>query len=191
MTHRDFGDIIGDWDYSELPPNILLGRDCWLERKSSFAAFRSERQPGLVLGDRVRVYTWATFNIEETGLVEVGADSILVGPTFMCAERIVLGARVFVSYQVTIADSDFHPLDPEERKRDAIAVSPFGDRSKRPPFVSRPVIIEDDVEIGIGAILLKGVRIGHGAQIGAGAVITSDVPPGALMVGNPARQSPE
>lgn len=191
MTHRDFGDIIGDWDYSELPGNILLGRDCWLERKSSFAAFRSERQPGLILGDRVRIYTWATFNIEQAGLVEVGPDSILVGPTFMCAERIVLGSRVFVSYQVTIADSDFHPLDPEERKRDAIAVSPFGDRSQRPPFVSRPVIIEDDVEIGIGAIVLKGVRIGQGAQIGAGAVITSDVPPGALMVGNPARQLPE
>ena len=51
------------------------------------------------------------------------------------------------------------------------------------------VVIEDDVLIGIGAIVLKGVRICRGARVGAGAVITADVPPGAVMIGNPARPS--
>ena len=48
-------------------------------------------------------------------------------------------------------------------------------------------MIEDDVWIGIGAIVLKGVRIGKDARIAAGSVVTTNVPPGATVVGNPAR----
>jgi acetyltransferase-like isoleucine patch superfamily enzyme len=179
--------LTGAWDYAELPANVRIGDDCWLERKSSFGSFRSERNPGLVLGDRVRVYTWATFNIEPAGCVEIGDDSVLVGPVFMCSAQITVGRRVLISYNVTIADADFHPVDPELRKQDAIANAPFGDRSRRPPFVSRPVIIGDDVWIGIGAIVLKGVRVGHGARIGPGTVVTRDVPAGCAVAGNPAR----
>jgi len=50
------------------------------------------------------------------------------------------------------------------------------------------IVIEDDVWIGFGATVMKGVTIGSGAIIGAAAVITKDVPPFAIMVGNPARQ---
>jgi acetyltransferase-like isoleucine patch superfamily enzyme len=53
------------------------------------------------------------------------------------------------------------PTDPELRKADAIANSPQGDRSQRPAISHRPVVIEDDVWIGIGAMILKGVRIGN------------------------------
>jgi acetyltransferase-like isoleucine patch superfamily enzyme len=189
MTSGEFGNIIGEWDYSRLPRNVVIGEDCWFEREGSFGSFRSERRPGLVFGNRVRVYAWTTFNVESTGVIEIGDDCLLVGATFMSAGQIVLGKRVILSYQVVIADSDFHPLDPEERKRDAVANAPGGDRSQRPPYVSKPVVIEDDVQIGIGAIVLKGVRIGRGARVGAGAVIAADVPAGAVMVGNPARPS--
>ena len=183
----DVGEITGQWDYSQLPAGIRIGRDCFLERRSSFSDFRSEQSPGLVLGDRVRVYTWTTFNVEPTGIVEIGDDTILVGAVFMCAERIVIGRRALVSYHVTIADSDFHPRDPVLRRQDAVACAPFGDASQRPPIVSRPVLIGDDVQIGIGAIILKGVTIGDGARVGPGAVVTSDVPAGSSVAGNPAR----
>jgi acetyltransferase-like isoleucine patch superfamily enzyme len=119
--------------------------------------------------------------------LEVGDDSVLVGAVFMCAESIHIGRRVIISYNVTIADSDFHPHDPELRKQDAMANAPAGDRSRRPAVVARPVVIEDDAWIGIGAIILKGVRVGRGARVGAGAVVTRDVPAGASVVGNPAR----
>jgi acetyltransferase-like isoleucine patch superfamily enzyme len=135
----------------------------------------------------VQIYTWSTFNIETTGSIEIGDDSILVGPVFMCASRIQLGRRVILSYSVTIADSDFHPLDPAERRLDAIANAPFGDRSRRPNIITQPVIIGDDVWVGIGAIILKGVTIGQGARIGAGAVVSRDVPAGTEVEGNPAR----
>jgi maltose O-acetyltransferase len=52
---------------------------------------------------------------------------------------------------------------------------------------SPPVVIEDDVWIGARVIILPGVRIGRGAIVGAGAIVTRDVPPYAICVGNPAR----
>ncbi len=187
----EFDELTGRWNYATLPANVHLGHDCWIERKASFERFRSQQQLGLALGDRVRVYTWTTFNVEPTGVVEVGDDSILVGAMFMCNQRISIGRRVIISYNVTIADSDFHPRDPAQRRQDAIANSPFGDKSQRPAILSRPVVIEDDAWIGIGAIILKGVRIGRGARIGAGSVVTSDVPAGVTVAGNPARPAVE
>ena len=56
------------------------------------------------------------------------------------------------------------------------------------PIERAPVAIEDDADIGVGAIVLPGVRIGRGAQIGAGSVVTSDVEPYAVVAGVPARK---
>ena len=187
MTPEEFAEIEGTWDYGTLPANVRLGSGCWIERKESFQRFRSSRDPGLVLGTNVRVHTWTVFNVDPTGQLEVGDDCVLVGATFMCADRISLGRGVVVSDHVTIADSDFHPLDPDARKLDAIANAPFGDRSERPPIKTRPVVIGDGVWIGIGAIILKGVTIGRNARIGAGAVVVRDVPEGGHVAGNPAK----
>lgn len=55
------------------------------------------------------------------------------------------------------------------------------------PLAFAPVVIEDGADIGTGAILLPGVRIGVRAQVGAGAVVTHDVPAGQVFAGNPAR----
>jgi acetyltransferase-like isoleucine patch superfamily enzyme len=183
----DISELTGAWDYSTLPANVVLGRDCFLERKASFERFRSERQPGLIFGDRVRAYTWCAFNLEPTGRLTVGNDTTLVGPVFMCADQITIGSNVIISYSVTIADCDFHPKDPRLRLQDAIANAPGGDKSQRPALITKPVVIEDNVLIGIGAILLKGVHIGRSARIGAGAVVTSDVAAGAFVEGNPAQ----
>jgi acetyltransferase-like isoleucine patch superfamily enzyme len=183
----DVAEITGTWDYGTLPANVRIGAGCFLERKDSFRRFRSTHNPGLILGDRVTAYTWTEFNVEPTGILEVGDETILVGAVFMCAGSIRIGPRVVVSYNVTIADCDFHPRDPDLRKQDALANAPFGDRSQRPPLVVRPVVIEDDAWIGIGAILLKGVHIGARARIAAGAVVAADVPADATVAGNPAR----
>jgi acetyltransferase-like isoleucine patch superfamily enzyme len=57
----------------------------------------------------------------------------------------------------------------------------------RAPLDFAPVVIEDDADLGVGAVVLPGVRIGRGAQIGAGAVVTRDVPSYSVVAGNPAR----
>lgn len=183
----DARELTGQWDYSTLPSNVRIGEGCYLEGRGSFNRFRSKHDPGLVLGHRVKVYNWAALSVEPEGYLEVGDDSTLVGPVFWCGHRIIIGRRVIISYNVMIADGDFHPKDPVLRRADAIAVSPNGDANLRPPIEYRPVVIEDDVRIGIGAIILKGVTVGAGANIWPGAVVSRDVPAGATIAGNPAR----
>lgn len=73
-----------------------------------------------------------------------------------------------------------------------IITSSHGEEGKNTPILhSRlefaPVRIEDDCDIGVGAIILPGVTIGRGAQVGAGAVVSKDLPPYAVAVGMPAR----
>ena len=104
----------------------------------------------------------------------------------MCMKSIRIGAGCHISYNVTISDCDFHPIEIEARRRDTIAVAPSGDRARRPPFPAKPVVIGRDVWIGTGAIILKGVTIGDGAAIAPGAVLARDVAPGACATGNPA-----
>jgi acetyltransferase-like isoleucine patch superfamily enzyme len=87
---------------------------------------------------------------------------------------------------VTIVDSDFHPLDPAQRAMDCEALAPDG-HGQRPRVEAKPVIIEDNVWVGFGAAILKGIRIGRGAIVGAGSVVTRDVPACTFVAGNPAR----
>jgi acetyltransferase-like isoleucine patch superfamily enzyme len=179
--------VTGEWDYATLPANVHLGRDCWIERPQSFERFRSTRVPGAVFGDGVRVYGWTVFNVEPSGVVSVGDETVLVGAVVICQQEIIVGRRVVVSYQVMIADSDFHPRDPAQRRLDAEGSAPSGDPRDRPPIESRPVRIGDGAWVGIGAIILKGVEVGPGARVGAGAVVARDVPAGSTVEGNPAQ----
>jgi acetyltransferase-like isoleucine patch superfamily enzyme len=177
------------WDDGPLPPGVRVGKDVHFERHAvSLRRYRSEREIGLDIGDGVRVYTWTEFSIEPEGAIVVGPRSVLVGGLFMCAERIEIGADAVISYDVTIADCDFHPIEPVARRNDSVAISPDSHLAQRAPLVTAPVVIEDGAWIGIGAVVLKGVRIGAGARVEAGAVVTRDVPPGATVVGNPARE---
>ncbi|HEX9504851.1 MAG TPA: hypothetical protein VGA62_02480, partial [Acidimicrobiia bacterium] len=58
---------------------------------------------------------------------------------------------------------------------------------ERPPIPRKPVVIDDDVWIGPNAAILKGVRVGAGAFVEPGALVTEDVPAGARVLGNPAK----
>lgn len=64
----------------------------------------------------------------------------------------------------------------------------YGLSNMRQTVVTKPVSIEDDVWIGSNAVILPGVRIGRGAVVGAGAVVTRDVAPGSIVAGVPARE---
>jgi len=77
-----------------------------------------------------------------------------------------------------------------------IITSSHGEAGRDVPILSSPielapVFIEDDCDIGVGATILPGVRIGRGAQVGAGAVVTEDVPPYSVAMGVPARVTRE
>ena len=105
----------------------------------------------------------------------IGTGFGMTGGTICAEESITIGDYVVVGANTTITDTDFHPLDPALRRRDPLAGQ------------TRPVIIEDDVFIGMNCLILKGVTLGAGSVIGAGSVVTRSIPPGVIAAGNPAR----
>ena len=177
--------IPGDWNEAIIPSNIVAGTNTCIDSSACFGAYRATGAVGLRTGSNVTLWR-AILGVEGDGLIEIGDDSCVTAALLTCTSRITIGRRVFVGAGATITDSDFHPLSPIGRIIDSIAVSPGGDRAKRPAFGSAPVVIEDDVWIGFNATVLKGVRIGKGAVVYPGAVVTRDVPPGTAVAGNPA-----
>jgi acetyltransferase-like isoleucine patch superfamily enzyme len=107
--------------------------------------------------------------------LKIGDDFAMTGGTICAAERIVIGNRVAIGANSTIVDTDFHPLDPQERRLQPQSAK------------TAPVVIEDDVFIGMNCLILKGVTIGQGSVVGAGSVVTKDVAPFTVVAGNPAR----
>ncbi|PYI72815.1 MAG: acyltransferase [Verrucomicrobia bacterium] len=105
----------------------------------------------------------------------------------MAEEKIEIGSYCLVSWNVGIADSDFHPLEPAQRLIDAQALAPyFKNRPSRPKLKTGPVKICDNVWIGMNAVILKGVTIGENSVVAAGSVVTKSVGPNTVVAGNPA-----
>ncbi len=108
----------------------------------------------------------------------VGNRSFIgAGSTFSVAKSITIGDDVLIAGHCTVSDYSAHPVDPEKRIA-GVQVDPED---------VRPVRIENKAWLGKGAMILPGVTIGEGAVVGAAAVVTKDVPPGHICVGNPAR----
>jgi acetyltransferase-like isoleucine patch superfamily enzyme len=174
-----------DWYNGRIPANISAGPNTKIDSAACFKAYRAVGPTGLRTGANVTL--WGPgLAVEGQGCLEIGDDSYVLGALFTCTARITIGRRVFVATGATLTDSDFHPVAPGSRLFDVIAISPVGDRSRRPPFGTGPIVVEDDVWIGFNATILKGVRIGAGAVVFPGAVVTRDVPAGARVAGNPA-----
>lgn len=117
--------------------------------------------------------------------VVVGARSILTGPIRIVADLnpVTIGKFCSIAPDVAVWES----LHNHERISTFFVVSEiFGDNFRRDLASKGPVRIGNDVWIGVRAIVLSGVTIGDGAVIGAGAVVTKDIPPYAIAVGQPA-----
>lgn len=103
------------------------------------------------------------------------------------AAEIRMGDRVLISHLCTIMDNLTHPTDKFERRVQAQHLMEQGFPKDDFNLGERPIVIEDDVLIGCHCLVLRGVTIGQGAVIGAGSVVTSDIPPNTVFAGNPAR----
>ncbi len=105
--------------------------------------------------------------------ISIGENTGISGGVVYAALRVEIGRDCLLGADVMVLDNDFHPLDPGGRRQN----------TQREAIGAAPVIIEDNVFIGTGARILKGVRIGRDSVIGAGAIVTRDVPPGSVVVG--------
>lgn len=177
---------VGQWVDGQLPANVRLGVNTVITGEHAFQRFQSTKEPGLAVGDHCTM-DGVHFALGKQGSISIGNYCYFSNAILLCELELQLGNYVVIGWNTTIADSDFHPLSPAARIHDAIACSPVGHGRPRPPITMRAVVIEDDVWIGPNVTILKGVRIGAGAFIEPGSLVTREVPPGARVLGNPAQ----
>lgn len=108
------------------------------------------------------------------------------GTRLWSGDSIIVGDRVMISHNVNVFDNQTHPLPPQARHEHFRHIVERGHPNKI-DLGDRPVRIDDDAWIAAGSIILKGVTVGRGAIVGAGSVVTHDVPPMTVVAGNPAR----
>jgi acetyltransferase-like isoleucine patch superfamily enzyme len=176
----------GRWMSGTLPPNARIGNGTLILGSHAFHRFLTKEDAGLEIGAGCTM-DGVHFAISGGGRVKIGDHCYFTNALLLCELEITIGSYVVMGWNATIADSDFHPIAPAERVADAVACSPLAQGRARPPILRERVIIEDDVWIGPNATILKGVRVGCGSFVEAGALVTRDVPPGVRIAGNPAR----
>jgi acetyltransferase-like isoleucine patch superfamily enzyme len=108
--------------------------------------------------------------------IKIGADTGISGGTICSAIGISIGAECLFGANVTVVDTDFHASHPENRRYN----------SNPSDIKCAHVVIEDNVFLGTGAIVMKGVTIGKNSIIAAGAVVSRNIPPNSIAAGNPA-----
>ena len=102
--------------------------------------------------------------------------------------NMTIGDYVHIAPGVDVFDNDSHALDWKQRREDATNVFERKKPIDYTHVAQSAVVIEDDAWIGAKSTILKGVRIGRGAIVAAGSVVTKDVAPLTLVGGNPARE---
>src|SRR6478735_2690780 len=130
-----------------------------------------------------KVIIWKGSRIEAIGSargptpkIEIGDDTVIhLGFHCGAAESVKIGRDVLIAGRVYITDHDHVFDDPARPAR------------WNESLVSKPVVIEDGVWLGEGCVILKGVTVGRRSVVGAYAVVTKDVPPGAVVGGIPAK----
>lgn len=122
-----------------------------------------------------------TSNLQGAVYVEPGAELSIgnnVGMSstrFWVHDRVAIGDNVKIGACVLVTDTDAHPMDYMAR------------RTSNEGTKSAPIVIEDDVWVGAHSIILKGVTIGARSIIGAGSVVTKNIPPDCVAGGNPCK----
>jgi len=178
----------GRWEDGDVPTAVSLGEGTVVTGADVFKRLRSHRNPALVIGSHCTMEL-TQFSYGLDGYIEIGDHCLFSNAVLMSELEIRIGSHVVLGWNTYVADSDFHPLEPIARIADTIACSPIGAAAglPRPHVVCAPVVIEDDVWVGPSCTILKGVRIGAGAFVEPGSLVSIDVPARGRVMGNPAR----
>ena len=167
-------------------------------------------RPTCILGKGTRLYSSARIRnaVGSNQAINIGAGSLIKGEllTFRHGGAINIGRHCFIgegtriwsatnididdrtliSHNVNIVDNLTHSMNPEKRHEQFLSIA-AGKFPVHDNLEEQPIRIAQDVLIGCQAIVLKGVSIGRGAVVGAGAVVTKDVPEYSVVAGNPAQ----
>ncbi len=154
--------------------DLQLGKHVYIG--SNAIIFQWDGGGPIELGDRTQILDGAFLETGQGGAIRIGAGSRIHRGSHLIAykEPILVGRDVGVAQNCAMYSYNH-----------GIALGRL--ISEQPADSKGPIVIEDHVWFGVGVIVLDGVRIGTGAVIGAGAVVTQDIPPNAIAAGVPAR----
>lgn len=138
---------------------ITIGNKC---------RFRSDKYSNLFGINRKCIISTLNKNSE----IKIGNNCGFSGTSITSSSKIEIGNSVLIGANTTITDTDWHSLNPENRQESV---------------KSLPIKIEDKVFIGANSVILKGVRIGKNSIIGAGSIVTQEIPENVIAAGNPCK----
>lgn len=156
---------------------ITLGKRCGAR---GMVYFNRRQDSSIIIGEECLFLSRPTSNpmgilcpcmittTKKNAIIKIGNNCGFSGIRIWADKSVVIGNNVRCGANVVITDSDAHTDDPRAGKE-------------------APVVIEDNVWLGMNVIVLKGVRIGRNALIGAGSVVTSDIPENVMAAGVPCR----
>src|SRR5258706_12328051 len=147
--------VTGGWMSGTVPPNVTLGPRTLITGPKAFVRFRGRRADALIIGEGCTL-DGVHFAINPDGHVVIGDRCAFYGSLVLCELELRIGNYVFMGWNAVITDSDFHPTEPAERHADVLACSPLGEGLPRRRYVTKPVVIGDDVYIGHNAPIPKG-----------------------------------
>lgn len=163
----------------------LIGTSHGFRVNSCIILSTGSTKEDVVLHDHCEVFgTIKSYNHGKVVMNEwskLGPNSII-----SCANHIEIGRDTAISFGVTVTDNNDHPTNPSDRRY--MRHTPHRSEERSPKYAaSAPIIIGENVLLGSGSRICKGVTIGDNAIIAANAVVTKDVPANAIAAGNPAR----
>jgi acetyltransferase-like isoleucine patch superfamily enzyme len=149
--------------FQRIAPDVKLGKDVRI--------FAFTNLYGCEIGDEVKIGTF----VEIQKGAKVGNRCKISSHTFIC-EGVTLEDEVFIGHNVVFTN-DLYPR----------ATGDNGQLQTESDWSCIPTLVRRGASIGSGAVLLCGITIGENAMIGAGSVVTKDVPPNTIVAGNPAK----
>jgi len=177
-----------DWFQGIVPVNVDVDEQAYIETTFGLTKLDSSRQPSLIIAEGAGLYSTTVIEIAPEGRVSVGAFTCLNASHVICNLEITIGSHCLISWQVVITDTLVGPGIPPEVHRDVLRQAADDPNRRLVPFAPpQPVVIEDVVWIGFGSVIMPGVTVGRGSIVGCKTVVDRDVPPYAVVVGNPFR----
>jgi acetyltransferase-like isoleucine patch superfamily enzyme len=173
--------IAGDWYEGDVPAGVLVDETAYVGSSYSLSRCRTTLPVGVEIGRAASLCDASALDVGPHGKVRLGEYALVTAARIVCDLLVDIGAYALVSWDVCLMDTYRAPFDPDERARIA-----RGERIPGPEL-ARPVKIGKYAWIGFGVCVLPGVTVGDGSIVAARSVVGSDVPPGVVVAGNPAR----
>lgn len=175
---------INDRNINECKSQVILGE------KSSFLndaiVYNGQDKEKIVIGNNTQILGQLLV-FKYGGEIKIGENCYVGdGTKIWSGESVIIGDNVLISHNVSIVDTNAHEIDYVERAKrykDLITNGPWKTKGN---VETNPILIKNHAWINFGAIILKGVTIGSGSIVAAGAVVTKDVPDFVVVAGNPA-----